>query len=400
MTESKKNKHLTRDDRKEIEDCLNKRMSFKSIAKLISKDPTTVSYEVKHHRVEHRNGFTSSDETCSSLLKAPFVCNGCPRNHSASCRFVQYRYRAYRAHDEYKSLLTEAREGTPLNKQEFYTNDKIISDGLKKGQHINQIIASSPQLSCSKSTIYRHFQKGYLSAARIDLPHAVKFKPRKVRVGDYVPARSRIGRSYDDFCAYVNEHQIERHVELDTVIGRPGGKVILTILFTSCNFMVGLLLNDKTALSAATAFSALKSHLRSKRFSIPETFDVLLADNGGEFSDVFSFENDDKGNPELRLFFCNPMTPSQKPRVEKNHTLFRDIVPNGSSFDDFSQDTVNLIFSHVNSAARSLYKGKSAFDMMSFLYPPDLPACLGISRIPPAEVIQSPALLHEKVNRP
>ena len=50
MAESKKNKHLTPEDRKEIEDCLCKRMSFKAIAKLISKDPTTISYEVKHHR--------------------------------------------------------------------------------------------------------------------------------------------------------------------------------------------------------------------------------------------------------------------------------------------------------------------------------------------------------------
>ena len=42
--------------------------------------------------------------------------------------------------------------------------------------------------------------------------------------------------------------------------------------------------------------------------------------------------------------------------VEKNHTLFRDIVPKGKSFDKFTQDTVNLIFSHVNSVKRKIYK--------------------------------------------
>ena len=50
----KKNKHLLLEDRKEIEECLEKRMTFKAIGKLIQKDPTTVSYEVKHHRSEHR----------------------------------------------------------------------------------------------------------------------------------------------------------------------------------------------------------------------------------------------------------------------------------------------------------------------------------------------------------
>ena len=41
----KKNKHLTMEERIEIEECLSKRMTFKDIARLIEKDPTTVSYE-------------------------------------------------------------------------------------------------------------------------------------------------------------------------------------------------------------------------------------------------------------------------------------------------------------------------------------------------------------------
>ena len=66
----KKNKHLTMEDRKEIEDCLGKR----------------------YH-----------------------------------CRFVHFYYRASPAFQEYKALLTDAREGTPLNKEEYYRTDRIIS---------------------------------------------------------------------------------------------------------------------------------------------------------------------------------------------------------------------------------------------------------------------------------
>lgn len=43
MADSKKNKHMTLDDRIEIQECLNKGMTFKAIAKRICKDPTTVS---------------------------------------------------------------------------------------------------------------------------------------------------------------------------------------------------------------------------------------------------------------------------------------------------------------------------------------------------------------------
>ena len=67
VTNIKKNKHLTQEDRIQIEECLNKCMHFKDIAKLIEKDPTTVSYEVKHHRYSHSNSFTSSTTLESSF---------------------------------------------------------------------------------------------------------------------------------------------------------------------------------------------------------------------------------------------------------------------------------------------------------------------------------------------
>lgn len=381
------------EDRKEIEECLGKRMSFKAIAQLISKDPTTISYEVKHHRQEHRNSYTNQMDPCPFLLKAPFVCNGCQKRHSSACHFIHFLYRAAPAQSEYKLTLSSSREGIPLNKEEFYQTDRVISDGLKKGQHIYHIMANSPNISCSKSTVYRHFNKGYYSASRMDLPRAVKFKPRKSSHPDYVPKGVKIGRSYDDFLDFCQLHQLERHVELDTVIGRIGGKVILTIHFTSCNFMVGLLLDSKSAVQAALHFTNLKNRLRAGGCSIPALMDVLLCDNGSEFSDVFSFENDDDGRKEISLFFCDPMRSSQKPFIEKNHTLFRDIVPKGSSFDDFSQETVNLIFSHVNSVSRSLYGGKTPFELFSFLYGDSIAQYLGIVKIPPEQVVQSPKLL-------
>ena len=62
MTEGKKNKHMTLDDRIEIQECLNKGMTFKDIAKRIGKDPTTVSKEVKLHCRTYTNSFVSTDE--------------------------------------------------------------------------------------------------------------------------------------------------------------------------------------------------------------------------------------------------------------------------------------------------------------------------------------------------
>ena len=73
MTE-KRNKHMTLEDRIEIQTCLRSGMTFKAIARRICKDPTTVSREVK--------------------ARSAFVCNGCAKRSHASCRFVRWLYTA------------------------------------------------------------------------------------------------------------------------------------------------------------------------------------------------------------------------------------------------------------------------------------------------------------------
>ncbi len=391
----KKNKHMTLQDRMEIQECLYKQMTFKSIARLIEKDATTISKEVKLHAQTHRNSFVKAEETCPKLLKAPFVCNGCKLKSSSACPYQRRMYVAKIAQQEYETTLVESREGIALNKAEFYENDRILTERLKKGQHIYQILNSS-QVTFSKTSVYRYFQKGYLSASRIDLPRAVKFKPRQKAKADYVPKGVKIGRAYEDFLLYEEENGLNEHIELDTVIGNPGGKVIMTIHFTSINFMFGLLLEDKTAAEASSKIMKFKNLLSKHGYAFGDIFPVVLTDNGGEFSDVAAFECDASGAQETKLFFCDPMQSSQKPFIEKNHTLFRDIVPKGTSFDSFTQETVNLVFSHVNSVKRKNFNAKSALDLFSFLYADDLLPLVGVCRIPDDKVVQSPILMSSK----
>ena len=87
-----KNKHLTLDDRIEIQECLAKGMTFKAIANRIGKNQTTVSREVKAHAQSHSNGYTRTEEYCPKLLKAPFVCNGCEMKSRAKCPYIRRIY--------------------------------------------------------------------------------------------------------------------------------------------------------------------------------------------------------------------------------------------------------------------------------------------------------------------
>lgn len=392
MKNETKNKHMTLEDRIEIQECLSKGMSFKSIAKRIGKSPTTISREVKGHLNAHTNSFVKTDEICPKLLKAPFVCNGCERRSRSSCRFKRQIYIAKKAQSEYELLLSEARSGIPLNKESFYEIEKIISSAVKKGQHVYHAIKAN-DLSVSTATVYRHIKKGYYTISPIDLPRAVKFKPRYSKKANYVPKCVKQGRTYEDYLNYIEADPSLPVTQLDTVIGRTGGKVIMTIHFLNGDFMVGLLLENKTAAEAAEKIKALKSRLKSFGFNFGDVIPLLLTDNGGEFSNAAAFENDENGNLETHLFYCEPYAPYEKPDIEKNHTLFRDIVPKGSTFDNFTQEQVNMIFSHVNSVKRKQFNGKSAYELFTFYYSEELANALGISFIPPEDVIQSPALL-------
>lgn len=393
MINERKNKHMTLDDRIEIQECLAKGMTFKAIAKRIGKSPTTISREVKAHMQFHTNGFVKAEAVCPLLLKAPFVCNGCEKKSRSSCAFRRQLYVAKKAQQSYETTLSDCRTGIPLSKDSFYETEKIVSNAIRKGQHIYHIVTAN-HLPVSVSTVYRHIKKGYYSIYPLDLPRIVKFKPHRKRETSYVPYAAKQNRRYEDYLSFIEMNPGVPVTQFDTVIGNIGGKVIMTIHFTAWNFMAGILLNNKTAAEAASKITALKSKLKTAGFSFGEVIPLILTDNGGEFSDVPAFENNEIGCLETHMFFCEPNAPYEKPHIEKNHTLFRDIVPSGSSFDDFTQDTVNLIFSHVNAVKRKQFNGKSAYDMFTFAFSKELAAAFGISFIPADEVIQTTKLLH------
>ena len=396
---TKRNKHMTFDDRQEIHECLNKGMGFKAIATRIGKDPTTISKEVKKHLKVNEGGIgriagkgkPMATEVCPLHLRAPFVCNPCKKKH-LSCKYQKRYYHAKPAQQEYETLLSEAREGIPLNRESFYEIDRIISTGLKKGQHLYHIMQTN-NIGISKSTAYRHLHRGYLSATHFDFPRVVKFKARKPKREEYVPKAAKIGRTYDDFLLYIEQNEIGAWVEMDTVIGRVGGKTILTMDFTFCNCMIGLLLDDRTSLEVTLKVEDLKRRLAEEGSGFGDIIPLAVCDNGGEFANIKAIEYNADGEKETSLYFCDPYRACQKPRVEKNHTLFRDIAPKGTSFDGFSQKKVNAIFSHVNGVKRKIFNGKSPYEMFVFAYGETIAKVMGIEYIPPDQVIQSPKLL-------
>ena len=72
----------------------------------------------------------------------------------------------------------------------------------------------------------------------IDLPRKIRYNARKVKCHLKVDKACRIGRTYEDFKGYLLEYPDLAITQLDSVEGKKGSKVLLTIHFVKAEFML------------------------------------------------------------------------------------------------------------------------------------------------------------------
>lgn len=420
-------KHMTLEDRNYIEQGINHNMTFKEIAKFLSKDPTTISKEIKKHRTRmaptvynHHYNLCSKratcfrhnvcgkpckkscrtcaicnqicsdyeEELCASLKIPPYVCNNC--SSKSFCRITKYYYRALPSFNQYKSVLSTSRQGTNLSADELCELDNIVSPLVKQGQSIAQI-HKTQKLSCSQSTLYNYINKRYLSVANIDLPRKVRFKTRKKKRTTPKDTTIRKGRTYDDFVKYIEENPDVSVVEMDTVEGKKGERLLLTMLFRTSKLMLAFLLRDKHSDNVIKLFDYLESTLGNELFE--KTFPVILTDNGIEFSNPLRLEFNQEGIGRTRIFFCNPGASYQKGMLEKNHEFIRYILPKGTSMNELTHADVTKMMNHINSITRKSLNGNTPYDLAQILIDKKVLKKLNLEMVPANEIKLTKKLL-------
>jgi IS30 family transposase len=181
-------------------------------------------------------------------------------------------------------------------------------------------------------------------------------------------------------------------VEMDTVEGTRGGKVILTLFFRSCGLQLGFLRDRNTSASVIAAFNYLKSLLTDEEFKI--LFKILLADRGTEFSNPIEIElNRNTGELLSNMFYCDPRNVNQKSRCERNHEYIRQILPKGQSFNKLNDNDVLLMMNHINSYGRAKLNQKSPIELFKTLYGDTIAKKLGLMLIPAQDIVLKPTLL-------
>jgi len=423
-----KNTHLTLDERATIEVSLREGASFTEIGRLLGKDPSTISKEVKNHNQVIRKGsynpcskrtscshmgkackpckhpYHGSCKGCSyrncyehcpdfvelicqKLKKPSYVCNGCDTR--MRCKLERHLYDAKNAQKEYETARSESRQGIAITPAELKRIDSIISPLVKQGQSIHMIcVNNTDNIMLDEKTIYNYIDAGLLSVDNIDLPRKVRYRIRSHKKPVRVDKQCHVGRTYEDFEAYLEANPDVPVVEMDSVEGRKGGKVLLTIYFRNCSLMLAFIRDANTARSVSEVFEQLYALLGHDTFS--GLFQVILTDRGSEFTNPLAIEFNKNNERRTRVFYCDPQRSDQKGGCEVAHEMIRRVLPKGVSFDELNQDSVSLMMSNINSYSRKKLNNQSSHQLFSFLNSEEILEKLNIKLIPANEINLTP----------
>lgn len=325
-------------------------------------------------------------------FKPPYACNGC--REVKKCTLTKTVYDALEAHRQATEKISQSRSGILSMEGEIARLNEILVPLVKQGQSIHQIYLNhKDELMCSEKTLYNYVDGCLFDIRNIDLPRKVKYRPRYKKPELKVDRGCRVGRNYHDYEVYMEKHPDTAVVQMDSVIGSKGGKVLLTIYFVNVSLMLGFLREANTSQSVIDIYDGLYQKLGASDFT--RLFPVILTDNGSEFSNPKKIENgpEERGFQRTRIYYCNPSAPYQKAEIEAGHEFIRRIVPKGKSFDELTQEDVERMMNHINSYRRKKLNGKSPYEAFSFYYGEELAQKLGCQKVTAGDINLTPGLL-------
>ena len=116
--------------------------------------------------------------------------------------------------------------------------------------------------------------------------------------------------SIDERPAAIAERTECGHWEIDTVVGRRGGKesVVLTLVEKQTDYYIALKIPGKDAVSVMTALEVLREAYVEEHFS--KVFKTITADNGPEFErlseQLLEFADEMNALPRKQLEYATP----------------------------------------------------------------------------------------------
>lgn len=160
--------------------------------------------------------------------------------------------------------MSEVRTGITYSEKEIENLNNILIPLVKEQKQSihHAVINNKNKIMCSEKEIYNLVDLGLLKVRNIDLTRKVRFRNTTKNKTSYKIDKDCLnGRKYNDYINFINANPDINIVEIDTVEGIKGGKVLLTIHFINCSFMIEFIREHNDAQSVIDFFNLIEEKL-------------------------------------------------------------------------------------------------------------------------------------------
>lgn len=344
----KKGKHLTYEEREELEAIVTKnnklpakeKLSQREIALRMGVSAATVNRELKRGRVILRDSEWREVVSYSAIIGQEYY------NAQASAKGVKLKI----GHN--KNLV---------RKLEYYILDKKYSPYATIEKLRGDPVYEETPISLR--TLYNYIDKGYfLNITKKALPRKGKSSKRK-----YTRVRKRIrdvdAKRIDERPELANTRSEFGHWEMDCIeSGRGKGRACLLILVERKTRKTLIFkLRSQSQVEVLKVLNRLEKKLGFKIFK--EIFKSITVDNGSEFLGWRDLEKSiisKIGKERTKVYYCHPYHAWERGSNEQINGHLRRFIPKGSAISKYSTKVISEIEEWLNNYPRKIFAGRSA----------------------------------------
>lgn len=324
-----KNKHLTWNERLNIELLQKLGYSASRIAKEIGCCRRTVYYELKRGEYERLDGQTWKTE----------------KRYSPDIAEKKYR-------NNLKAKGAPLKIGNDFNLAD-YIEKRIVDDKLSPLAVIGEIRRKQLAFNTSicVSTLYSYIYKGVffaLEMKHLNLKSKEKSKKKKV---SRKAAKACRGVNIEKRPIEINDRTSFGHWEMDCVCGRTKAVLLVLTERLTRKEIIFKMKNQK----AASVIQCLNVLERRYGKHFRQVFKSITVDNGTEFSDVLGMERSIYRGKRIQIYYCHPYCSSERGSNERLNREIRRLIPKGSDIRQYSDKDIKEVEEWVNNYPRQIF---------------------------------------------
>ena len=339
IKDSRKGKHLIREERIVIEVMLKNLHSKAEIARCLGRSTRCIEREVNMGLARH----LESDLTESMIYNADRAQDVHDRNARAKGPSLKL--------DDHPEIAD-------------YVSGKILKDGYSPDVIAHLIRKEKMAGAVCTKTLYAYIDMGLIPGVSNDTLWEKNYrrahgKGSKKRFKEPVAERTSIEKRPDE----VAGREVFGHWEIDLVVGGKGASkaVLLTLTERKTRRLIVRKLKDKTQASVLKALRAIESQMGAGKFRAQ--FKTITSDNGTEFLDVEAMEQSALSKKtRVKMYYAHPYSSWERGTNENTNRMIRRFISKGSDIGKLTLKYIRKVEDWINNYPRKILEYKTAIE--------------------------------------